>query len=150
MRRLQLDYEAARRRTRLGLPDAEPIYQLRHLVQNRQGLVSLFSGSHRFEELKTVNWAHYLIDTKTLELSFLKPEEAREYMERPVPEFNMRYKPGVVDRILELTHRQPYLLQAIGSELVNQLNTSNRMTATMDDLIIAVEKTLAPAQAYFH
>jgi len=100
--------------------------------------------------LKTVNWADYLINTKTLELSFLEPEEARELMERPVPEFNMRYEPGVVDRILELTHRQPYLLQAIGSELVNQLNTRNRMTATMDDLNAAVEKTLVSAQAYFH
>ena len=55
-----------------------------------------------------------------------------------------------MDRILELTHNQPYLLQAIGSELVNQLNTRNRMTGTMGDLNIAVEKTLAPAQAYFH
>jgi len=61
-----------------------------------------------------------------------------------------RNRPGVVDRILELTHNQPYLLQAIGSELVNQLNTRNRMTAAMGDLIIAVEKTLVSAQAYFH
>jgi hypothetical protein len=56
----------------------------------------------------------------------------------------------MVDRILELTHRQPYLLQAIGSELVNHLNTQNRMRATMDDLNVAVEKTLVSAQAYFH
>src|SRR6266511_1805657 len=61
-----------------------------------------------------------------------------------------RNRPGVVDRILELTHNQPYLLQAIGSELVNQLNTRNRVTAAMGDLIIAVEKTLVSAQAYFH
>ena len=133
-----------------GRITTEVLNQLRHLVQHRQSLVLLFSGSHRFEELKTVNWADYLINTKTLELSFLEPEEARELMERPVPEFNMRYEPGVVDKILELTHRQPYLLQAIGSELVNQLNTRNRMTATMDDLNAAVEKTLVSAQAYFH
>jgi hypothetical protein len=61
-----------------------------------------------------------------------------------------RNRPGVVDGILELTHNQPYLLQAIGSELVNQLNTRNRTTATMDDLNVAVEKTLVSAQAYFH
>jgi hypothetical protein len=71
-------------------------------------------------------------------------------MERPVPEFNMRYGPGVVDRILKLTHHQPYLLHAIGSELDNQLNARNRMSATMDDLNAAVEKTLVSAQAYFH
>jgi len=133
-----------------GRITSEVLNQLRHLVQHRQSLVLLFSGSHRFEELKSVNWADYLINTKTLELSFLEPEEARELMESPVPEFNMRYEPGVVDKILEWTHRQPYLLQAIGSELVNQLNTRNRMTATMDDLDAAVEKTLVSAQAYFH
>jgi len=55
-----------------------------------------------------------------------------------------------VDRILELTHNQPYLLQAIGSELVNQLNTRNRAPATMEYLNIAVEKTPVSAQAYFH
>ena len=128
----------------------EVLNQLRHLVQHRRGLVLLFSGGHRFEELKTVNWADYLINTKTLELSFLKPEEARELMERPAPDFKMRYEAGVVDRILELTHCQPYLLQAIGSELVNHLNAQNRMMATMDDLNVAVEKTLVSAQAYFH
>ncbi len=133
-----------------GRITTEVLNQLRHLVQHRQSLVLLFSGSHRFEELKVVNWADYLINAKTLELSFLEPEEARELMERPSPEFNMRYEPGVVDRILELTHRQPYLLQAIGSELVNQLNMRNRMTATMDDLDAAVERTLVSAQAYFH
>jgi len=55
-----------------------------------------------------------------------------------------------VDRIPELTHNQPYLLQAIGSELANQLNTRNLMTATAGDLFIAVEKTPSPAHAYFH
>jgi hypothetical protein len=55
-----------------------------------------------------------------------------------------------VDRIPELTHNQSYLLQAIGSELVNQLSTRNRITAAMGDLIIAVEKTPVSAQAYFH
>ena len=63
-----------------------------------------------------------------------------EVIGMPLPFLSLwlvRYEPGVVDRIPELTHNQPYLLQAIGSELVNQLNTSNRMTATMDDLNIS-------------
>src|SRR5215470_18039375 len=89
-----------------GRITTEAFKQLRHLVQRRQSLVLLFSGSHRFEELKTVSWADYLINAKTLELSFLEPEEARELMERPVPDFNMRYEPGVVDKILELTHSE--------------------------------------------
>jgi hypothetical protein len=41
-------------------------------------------------------------------------------------------------------------LQAIVSELVSQLNTANRVTATTDDLNAAVEMTLVSSQAYFH
>jgi len=87
---------------------------------------------------------------KTLELSFLAPDEARELVERPVPDFKLRYEPGVVERILQLTHCQPYLLQAVASDLVNYLNGQKRQTATLADLEVAVEKVLVTSQAYFH
>lgn len=71
-------------------------------------------------------------------------------MERPVPDFKLRYEPGVVERILQLTHCQPYLLQAVASDLVNYLNGQKRQMATLADLEVAVEKVLVSAQAYFH
>ena len=125
----------------------EVLNQLRNIVQHRERIVVLFSGSHRFEEKKTVNWSDYLINVKTLELSFLAPEDARELITEPVPV--LQYESGVVERILELTHCQPYLLQAVASDLVNYLNSQGRMLATADDLEIAVEKVLVTAQAYF-
>jgi len=128
----------------------EVFNQLRHIIQHRERLVLLFSGSHRFEEARTVNWADYLINVKTLELSYLEPDEARELVERPVPEVKLRYEPGVVRQILQLTHCQPYLLQAVASDLVNYLNGQKRQMATLDDLQVAVEKVLVTAQAYFH
>jgi len=121
--------------------------QLRNIVQHRERLVVLFSGSHRFAELRAVNWSDYLINVKTLELSFLSREEAAELITQPVP--MLEYEPGLVDAILALTHCQPYLLQALASELVNHLNTERRLVATRDDLDLAVEKVLVTAQAYF-
>jgi len=122
--------------------------QLRSIVQHRERIVVLFSGCHRFEEAKTVNWSDYLINVKTLELSFLSPEDARELITQPVS--NMQYEPGVVERILDLTHCQPYLLQAVASALVNYLNSQKRLVATAGDLEVAVEKVLVTAQAYFY
>jgi len=144
------EYERMEEGVRMGSITREVFNQLRHIVQHRERLVVLFSGSHRFEEARTVNWADYLINVKTLELSYLAPDEARELVERPVPGFKLRYEPSVVERILQLTHCQPYLLQAVASDLVNYLNGQKRQIATLTDLEVAVEKVLVTAQAYFH
>lgn len=125
----------------------EVLNQLRTIVQHRERIVVLFSGSHRFEEMKTINWSDYLINVKTLELSFLAPEDARELITEPVP--LLQYEPGVTEQIIELTHCQPYLLQAVASDLVNYLNSERRMLATAADLAVAVEKVLVTVQSYF-
>ncbi|UOG93716.1 MAG: hypothetical protein L3K52_08315 [Candidatus Thiothrix sulfatifontis] len=121
--------------------------KLRNLIQHSKSIVVLVSGSHRFEELTRLNWANYLINTRTLELSYLDAESARELLTKPVPE--LHYAAGVVDDIIRITHCQPYLLQAVASELVNYLNSKQQTTATPDDLNTALEKTLVSASAYF-
>lgn len=125
----------------------EVLNQLRTIVQHRERIVALFSGGHRFEEMRTINWSDYLINVKMLELSFLAPEDARELITEPVP--LLQYESGVIEQIIEMTHCQPYLLQAVASDLVNYLNSERRMLATASDLEIAVEKVLVTAQAYF-
>jgi uncharacterized protein len=126
----------------------EVFNQLRNIVQHRARIVVLFSGGHRFEELRGVNWSDYLINVKTLELSFLAPADARELLTEPVPA--LHYEAGVVDAIIGLTHCQPYLLQAVASDLVNYLNAQKRQMATQGDLDVAVAKVLVTADAYFH
>jgi hypothetical protein len=125
----------------------EVLNQLRTIVQHRERIVVLFSGGHRFEEMKIINWSDYLINVKTLELSFLEPEDARELITEPVP--LLQYESGVIEQIIEMSHCQPYLLQAVASDLVNYLNSERRMLASAADLEVAVEKVLVTAQAYF-
>ncbi|MEK7832812.1 MAG: ATP-binding protein, partial [Acidobacteriota bacterium] len=121
--------------------------KLRNIIQHRERIVVLVSGSHRFEELTGVNWASYLINTRTLELSFLDEVSARELLTEPVPQ--LHFEDGVLEEILRLTHCQPYLLQAVASELVNHLNDQQKTTAAQADLDAAVEKVLTSANAYF-
>ena len=64
--------------------------------------------------MPTANRSDYFINVQTLYLSFLTRDEARELIEHPTPEFALGYESGVVDQVLDLTHGQPYLVQAIG------------------------------------
>ena len=141
------EYERLGEGLKTGKLTTEILNQLRNVVQHRECIVVLFSGSHRFEELRAINWSDYLINVKTLELSFLPAEDARKLLTQPVPELD--YQPGVIDKILALTHCQPFLLQAVAFELVNILNNQNRLEAKVDDIEVAVEKVLTAAQAYF-
>lgn len=121
--------------------------KLRNIIQHRQRIVVLVSGSHRFEELTGMNWASYLINTRTLELSFLDELSARELLTEPVPQ--LRYEDGVLEEIIRLTRCQPYLLQAVASELVNHLNELQKTTAERADLDATIDKVLTSAGAYF-
>ncbi|MEK7833508.1 MAG: hypothetical protein AAB401_20625, partial [Acidobacteriota bacterium] len=143
------EYERLEEGIRDGKLTRAVLNQIRAIVQHRERLIVLFSGSHRFEELQTVNWSDYLINVQTLHLSFLARDEARELIEHPTPEFALEYAPGVVDRVLDLTHGQPYLVQALGSELVNLINRDKRKEATMADLEVAIDRVLAATEAYF-
>ncbi len=143
------EYERLAEGIRDGKLTRAVLNQIRAIVQHRERLIVLFSGSHRFEELQTVNWSDYLINVQTLHLSFLARDEARELLEHPTPEFALGYAPGVVDRVLDLTHGQPYLVQALGSELVNTINSQQRKEATMSDLDVAIQRVLGMAEAYF-
>ncbi len=141
------EYEKLEEGLRAGKITTEILNLIRYIVQHREQIVVLFSGSHRFEEAQSVNWADYLINVKMIELSFLAPDDARELITQPVP--NLQYASHVDDAIIQLTHGQPYLLQAMASELVNDLNAQKRLVATPDDLDVAIEKVLVTAQAYF-
>jgi len=141
------EYERFEEGLKTGDLSTKILNQLRHIVQHREGITVLFSGSHRFEELHGIAWSDYLINVKTLELSFLPEQDARDLLTEPVPE--LAYHPGAIERVLTLTHCQPYLLQAVAFELVNSLNSQNRLEAQVKDIEAAAEKVLIGAQAYF-
>lgn len=141
------EYEKLAEGTSASKVTLEILNQLRTILQHRERIVVLFSGGHRFEEMRTLNWSDYLINVKTLELSFLAEEDARELITEPVP--LLQYESGIIKQIIEMTHCQPYLLQAVASDLVNYLNSERRMLATAADLEITVDKVLVTADAYF-
>ena len=134
---------------RLDASHKDILDTIRAMIQHRRNIVVLVAGSQRFSEIKGVNWADYLINTQTVEISYLDRESAYKLITNPIEGFDLVYAEGMPEAILESTHCQPYLLQAVGSELVNYLNLQQRKTATFADLEIVKRNVLTAAEAYF-
>lgn len=122
---------------------------LRTIIQHRQNITVLIAGSHRFEEIPDVSWSDYLINTQTVEISWLDQRSAYKLITNPVEGFEVNYPQEMPEKILELTHCQPYLLQAVACELVNHLNVHRKKQVTDADLEEVLKIVLIAAEGYF-
>ena len=113
-----------------------PLNFIRNLLQHQRQWILLFSGSQPLSELDDY-WSDYLINTRTLRITYLKESEARELILKPVEDFLNIYEPKAVEKIIQLTHRQPYLIQLLCYELVEFLNQEIRANRRESDTIKA-------------
>ncbi len=129
---------------------------LRHLSQHRPRVYLLFAGAYRMEELAPAGrWHDYFINVRGLDVSYLDEKEARRLLTNPIPDFPLDYAEGAVDEIVRLTHCQPYLVQLMGSVLVDWLNSPRRReqgdwrTASLEDVAHAAEEIVRVGRPYF-
>lgn len=134
---------------RLDTRNTDILDTLRTIIQHRRKIIVLVAGSHRFEDIKAVSWSDYLINTQLIEISWLDPISAQDLITKPVKGFDLEYPNEMPQKILALTHCQPYLLQAVASELVNHLNLQKRKQATDEDLEEILKTVLTAAEGYF-
>ena len=126
----------------------EVLDQLRNIIQHRKYFVVLITGTSELNELK-LNWSDYLISAKTIKLGHVSEDEARILITNPIDDFDLNYEGGengkVVNKIIDVTNCQPYLVQALCFELVNHLNNQKRKNAQIDDVDVSIEKLLISA-----
>ncbi|RAM52157.1 MAG: ATP-binding protein [Hapalosiphonaceae cyanobacterium JJU2] len=123
---------------------------LRHLIQHRPRFKLMLAGSHTIEEYQ--RWASYLINVQVVHISYLKENEARQLIERPVKDFTLRYEPDAVERVLQLTRCHPFLVQLLCSEIVaykNEQDPSVRRLAKLADVEAAVTEALNTGGFFF-
>jgi len=123
---------------------------LRHLIQHRPKFKLLLAGSHTLEEYH--RWASYLINVQVVQVSYLIEEEARLLVEYPVRDFALRYEPAASQRVLDLTHCHPFLVQLLCAEIValkNEQDPSVRRLATLADVEAAVPAALKSGSFFF-
>ncbi len=123
---------------------------LRHIIQHKPLFKILLTGSHVIEEMQ--HWAGYLVNVQVVQIGYLKDDETRQLIERPTPEFALKYEPDAVDRIVALTRGHPALTQLLCYELValkNEGLPANRRLATVQDVEDAIPQALESGSFFF-
>ena len=122
--------------------------ELRHLIQHYEQLGFLFSGVQTLDELGP-NWSSYFISVVPIEMLYLQANEAEELLLNPDPAFKLRYAPGIVEELLELTNCHPYCLQLLGASMVNQANFNRTDLITPELLQSSINEAFISGQPYF-
>lgn len=123
---------------------------LRNLIQNRPRFKVMIAGSHTLKEFQ--RWSSYLINAQTIHLGYLKENEARQLIEHPIKDFALRYEPDASQRVLDVTHGHPFLVQLLCGEIVaykNEQDPSVRRLATLADIEAAIPEALESGSMFF-
>jgi hypothetical protein len=94
----------------------------RGLIQTYPWFVVAFAGLHTLEEMRRDYWNPLFGSVTAVPVSFLGREAARRLITQPTPDFSLDYDTDAIERIITLTHGQPYLIQLIGHGLVTHFN----------------------------
>ena len=94
----------------------------RGVIQTYPWLIMAFAGLHTLQEMTRDYWHPLYGSVTAIPVSFLGPEAARRLITQPSPDFPLDYDADAIERIIALTHGQPYLVQLAGHALVTRFN----------------------------
>jgi len=130
--------------------ETDVLGMLRHLIQHRPRFKVLLAGSHTLDEFQ--RWSSYLINVQVIKLGYLKEEDALQLIERPTPDFALRYEPGASRRVVNLTRGHPFLVQQLCAEIValkNEQDPAVRRLARLSDVEAAIPEALSHGALFF-
>ena len=94
----------------------------RGLIQTYPWFVMAFAGLHTLQEMTRDYWHPLFGSVTPIPVSFLGHAAVWRLITQPTPDFSLDYDREAVERIITLTHSQPYLAQLIGHGLVTRFN----------------------------
>ena len=116
------EFETIERKIQEGKLEVALLEFLRGLIYQFQWFILALAGLHTLEEMRRDYWNPLFGTVTAIPISFLTPKAANRLITEPSPDFDIDYERDALDRIIDLTHRQPYLMQLIGRELVTHFN----------------------------
>src|SRR5262249_27813709 len=131
-----------------GKLEADLLNYFRSLIQHRQRLVFIFTGTHRLEELSHDYWSILFNIALYRRISFLTQADATALIRKPVAGV-LDIDELAVEKILNLTSCHPYFVQLICWALVNYCNSQERNYATINDVNDALKEILTSGEAHF-
>jgi hypothetical protein len=131
-----------------GKLDADILGYFRSLMQHRDKLVFIFTGTHRLEEMSHDYWSIFFNIALYRRISFLDHTEAARLIREPVAG-NLDIDELAIEKIINLTSGHPYFVQLICWALVNHCNKQQRNYATINDVNAVVQEILMTGEAHF-
>ena len=122
---------------------------IRSLMQHKRGLVFIFVGAHRLQELSQGYWSVFFNITLQRRISYLSESETRQLITEPVAE-ELTYDDNAVDKMVRVTRGHPYHVQLLCWILVNHCNEQQRNYATIHDVNQALEEILEAGKPTLH
>jgi hypothetical protein len=105
-----------------GTIDPVLIHFWRGLIQTYPWIIMIFAGLHTLNEMQQDYWSPFFSSVTSIPVGFLSTQAAHKLITQPSHDFDIEYDSEVVQRMIELTNGQPYLLQLMGRALVSQYN----------------------------
>ncbi len=145
------EYELLETKADEGRLNPEIFLFLAGLMDNKERLSFVFTGSRRLEERDRRYWREMLRRSQFRKIAFLSENDTRRLVTEPVAG-RVVYGRGVIDRIVRLTAGQPFYAQVICQNVVDFLNEHKRNGITMKELECVVEEIVdhpLPQMIYF-
>ncbi|MBY5310423.1 AAA family ATPase [Aphanizomenon flos-aquae CCAP 1446/1C] len=96
---------------------------LRSLVQANSQIAFAFAGLHTLDEMTADYFQPFFASVLPIRVGFLSRGATGQILANPaIEDFLLDYTPEALDKIYDLTHGQPYLVQLVGFHLVRLYN----------------------------
>lgn len=121
------------------------------LIDNRERLSFVFTGSRRLEERDRKYWRDFLRHSLFRKVSFLSERDTKRLISEPVKD-KLVFGRGVEDAIYRLTSGQPFYTQYICQATVDYLNENKRNYFLKADLKHVIDEIIdnpLPQMIYF-
>jgi hypothetical protein len=142
------EFELLEERILQGKLEPESLGYLRSLMQHKDDLVFIFTGTHKLEQMSKDYWSIFFNIALHQQVSFMNNDDATRLVREPV-QGKLSIDDLVVDKIHSLTHGHPYFVQLLCWALVNYCNKEQKNYATVNDLNEVLKEIVSTGDAYF-
>lgn len=131
-----------------GRLEPEIFQYLRNIVQHRQSINILFSGTHQITEYTRLYHSVFFNIADHYRLSKISPEGAAALITKPIDGF-LEYEPLSVTKIRQLADDQPYLIHLLCRAIVDYCNENRKPYVTINDVNVVLGKVMSNGQYHF-
>jgi outer membrane protein assembly factor BamB len=142
------EFEVLEEQVVRGKLEPEIFEYLRDILQHRQNINFLFSGTHKIMEYTKWYRSVFFNIARHYRLSRISPSGAEALIQQPVAGY-LEYEPLTVAKIRQLTADQPYLIHLLCRAIVDYCNDRRKTYVTINDVNTVLREVMQTIHFHF-